>query len=1173
MKAAIEYAGVWLLCCLWSSAVCFYLDSAQMITQTGTFDVVNMAISKFDDTNTSYVVVGIDDSTMIDVYKLSQPNTGLPTFDLSQLYNPGRRRLQSAISVCTITSIVFHAATDKFLIAGRCPYGPPLGMPYLYAMAGYSSPNVLFSYTDYFIPDSLGIVLISHIEPLPNGKLVTLPQLVVFYFDDVSSLPKYTADFSPVSPQQYDYLACIDNDNCMAGTMNSLDLTLFNPTNLPTIPPPLITIDPSPPALQLVGITAFKITQVYFVALSDGTYRLYDKQGQLMVSSSNTIFGLPQSANIKYTQVQSSQIYGKDAILVAGSYDVVPGTSWMTFVAGLTVFSNSTTNIELEIAFSQNTSAVSAGVVKKLAFHYDSKIVVTTNDNSRVSINAYTKLNCDPSCLTCASVSADKCYTCQPNYIWHDGGTSIKRTAYNQIGSCLGMCEQGYKLVYGACTMQVVIKSDMNKQKSNIVDVSILATVEQPANISMYPNLLTNIKQRMPGSLVFYDLELNQVEQVTASYNIFTTNGYIIMDAKLKEPLNGHEYRLNWILPELVIFSSDNTSFVMDVFDMSFKYRNPYATPKELDKEKKQGSAVGAMIAVMAAKSEAFQETFIMLAAADPTGLSIGFAQILRIIGRMVYFNVYFGDRYSAFLDSIEKYALTRYSKDKNALVRISKGSTGKLSTQGVEANFFTLHWKLALYMFGWILRLASCMCNHFDLKVGRVGLIIIFFVPRINLILLNLVLMDIAFHGTHSALHFTLISSNIVAYIFLTLLVADLLLLFSWILNDSAWHLGLQRLTRGMKKPEATIVDQDSSVDRNIISSKIETSIKETRLLGNSALEMIGQSNENDTSKKPTNKKQIDYRASYRFVASGIHQITLLSGSLRFDSKVFDCKISRSLFLVHCTRVFAYQSFIAASQQQTSLVALVMILLEFGKMTLVIYVQWKIKPFRNFFFRAAELSPSFCLLILLCLILSLPRSKYESPIADGTQTFGIAMVFIAVLLEYVCFIGQISCLVAGLIKARLQNKKSKNDKKSTKVKTERFDWYVRYVMPVAAFNTGKSVVGHEQALSRPRMLVNDSNMELRSPNHTNGNISSVAIQDSTANRQDDEILAGVNGSTINRTSSAFLNGKFRPHKLVSRSLLNAAFGRRLHSNVISPSIGELPSMNNTTPAQNSVIH
>ena len=1208
MKAIIWSAVVWLLSSLWTSAGCFLINDTYRNTNETYTDVTAMAVSKYDNTsNCSYMVVGVNNGSLL-VYRMTQSEAeaGLPLFNLIYPYQVvvpynGPYRLLQGASVCTITSTIYHIMTDKFLIAIKCvdpSFGGPISGLYLHTMADYSSNSINFAYNTNVNLRSYGTGIgpITRIVPLPNGKVITCPNLAIFYLNQGNRT--FSVDKILLPLVSFDCLACIDNDNCMAGNRDSKSLSIFNPSSTLINYTAQIQLSSS-----VVGISMFNTTQVYFVALSDGTYNLYNMLGQLMVSSPNTIFGLPQDSSIVYAQLQSAEINGKDAILVSGTYlESMFAEIYIAFMAGLTVLSTDNNKIEIDIAFSYNTTSDTPDVFQNIGYSNDSKFIATCAPSPLTRINAYTKLNCDPSCLTCASVSADKCYTCQPNYIWHDGGIIFKRTKYSQVGRCIDSCPQGYSLINGTCskhpelpattqpelaaTTQVVLKAGMNEHKSTTVDISILAIVEQPANISMYPNLLTNIKQRMPGSLVFYDLEKNQVEQVAANYYTFTTKGYIIMDVKLKEPLNGHEYMLNWILRESVTFTADQTSFAMDVFNMSFKYTNPSATPRELENVNQQGSAIGRMIGLAPIKSAAIQETINAPAAADPTGLSIRFAQILRIVGRMVYFNVYFGDRLSAFLDSIEKYALTRYSIDKNELVRISKGWMGKLSTRGVEANFFSLHWKLILYALGWVFRLASGMCNHFQLKVRRVGLIAIFYVPCINLFLLNLFLMDFAFHGTHSALHFTFLASTTIAYIFLTLLVADLLLLFNWIFNDSAWHLGLQRLTRGMQKPEALSVNQDNSVDSSFITSnvsKVETSKNGNRSLENSVVDIAGHSNENDPSKNPINNKQIDYPASYRYATSGIHQIRMLSGSLRLDAKVFDCKLSRSLFIVHCTRIFAYQSFIAAGQQLTDLVASILLLTELARTTLVVYIQRKTKPFRNFFYLTAELTQSICLIVLLALILSLPRSKYESHVGDGIQTLGIAIVFIAVLLEYICLIGQILCLVVRKIKARQQKNKSKRDKglkddqkqKISKIKTGRFDWYVRYVMLVAASKTGKSGVGQEQALalSRPRMLVNDANKRAKLSNNRNANISGVPIQDSIVNEEDDGRSIKVIGSGINRISSAILNCKHRLQIPVSRSLLNSVYRGRYRSYVISPTIRAPPSMNNATPVQDPAVH
>ena len=193
------------------------------------------------------------------------------------------------------------------------------------------------------------------------------------------------------------------------------------------------------------------------------------------------------------------------------------------------------------------------------------------------------------------------------------------------------------------------------------------------------------------------------------------------------------------------------------------------------------------MVAIIPAESASVQEMVFIAAAVDPTGTATRFAQITRIIGRIYYFNVYFGDRLSEFLKSIEKNSQTRYSKDSSQLVRTSVGFRGKLTTRNVLADFSTLHWKLILYTIGWILKGVSILFRHLEVKAGRIGLNLLFYVPRIQLVLLNMVLIDFAFHGTHSALHFSLQPSVTFAYIFLSMFVADLLSMLTWVFCDSA--------------------------------------------------------------------------------------------------------------------------------------------------------------------------------------------------------------------------------------------------------------------------------------------------------------------------------------------------------------------------------------------------
>ena len=352
MKVSIGSAVVWLLSSLWVSAGCFLINDASKNTTTALNDVTAMAVSMYDNTsNCSYMVVGGNSGSLLEVYRMTQSEAGLPLFNMTYPYaisvSISLRVLQTVASVCTITSTIYHNATDKFLIAIKCTGSPDRS--YLHTLMDYLLDKVNFNYADSELT-SFGIGPITRIVPLPNGKVITCPGLVIFNFNQgnqtfyVESIPAFQSAFG--------YLACIDNDNCMAGTMSSTDLALFNPSDTSfTIMTPQYQL-----LLPLVGLSVFNTTQVYFVALSDGTYNLFSRQGQLMVSSSNRIFGLPQAANIVNAHLQSTQINGKDAILVGGAYKyMVSGTNSIAFVAGLTVLSIDNNNIEIDIAFSYNT--------------------------------------------------------------------------------------------------------------------------------------------------------------------------------------------------------------------------------------------------------------------------------------------------------------------------------------------------------------------------------------------------------------------------------------------------------------------------------------------------------------------------------------------------------------------------------------------------------------------------------------------------------------------------------------------------------------------------------------------------------------------------------------------------------------------------------------------------
>ena len=154
MKVTSGSVVVRLLCCLWASARCFYIDWGSMVNNTRLLDVSTMAVSKYDNaSNSSYMVIGVNGGQYLEVFRVEQSTSGLPSFYL--LWPPSMpppsppppdafRRVLVVTSVCTITSTIYEMINDVFLIAINCAGTP--NKSYLHTMVNYKS-SITFDYT------------------------------------------------------------------------------------------------------------------------------------------------------------------------------------------------------------------------------------------------------------------------------------------------------------------------------------------------------------------------------------------------------------------------------------------------------------------------------------------------------------------------------------------------------------------------------------------------------------------------------------------------------------------------------------------------------------------------------------------------------------------------------------------------------------------------------------------------------------------------------------------------------------------------------------------------------------------------------------------------------------------------------------------------------------------
>ena len=109
-----------------------------------------------------------------------------------------------------------------------------------------------------------------------------------------------------------------------------------------------------------------------------------------------------------------------------------------------------------------------------------------------------------------------------------------------------------------------------------------------------------------------------------------------------------------------------------------FSYNATYATgfdPGELKSAAATGQMASAFMGQVPIKSDASTEIIGMAASADPTGVITRFSQILKISSKLLYINIKYGRKLTAFLESTEAFAGSLKEPSTEPLVRKSTGT------------------------------------------------------------------------------------------------------------------------------------------------------------------------------------------------------------------------------------------------------------------------------------------------------------------------------------------------------------------------------------------------------------------------------------------------------------------------------------------------------------------
>jgi hypothetical protein len=410
-------------------------------------------------------------------------------------------------------------------------------------------------------------------------------------------------------------------------------------------------------------------------------------------------------------------------------------------------------------------------------------------------------------------------------------------------------------------------------------------------------------------------------------------------------------------------------------------------------------------------------EIILLITNADPTGLFTQFTQILKLLNRLYFININYGNIAELFFLQIEKAGGTQRqgTQDPDARQRVWRG---KLSKKDVLGNYPRVFYvRIIVYFTLWLLRLASRFLVELELRAPKLILIIIFYLPRVHLIVFNYVLMDALFYGSRSMLQFELpIWNYAVTCLCFVLASADIINLLKGLFLKQA--IKGQKLQQKQLQSQLKKIDNQGDLDNNGLkhfSTRLEPPQKEAKCTIITPVKVSDNGAKNRSlydricckgrkgEEAACGKRNIDYRETYRNIdLSNTHLLHFLTAPLSDVNSLAKSSVFSLVIIIiplRYLRILCYNVLIVSTQLVPSVCLACLILVEVIAVVTCSITQWKYKGFKSTMVYLIETLPSFFLLsFLICSSFSLSTT---SP-SEGLQNMTIYSYISTLCAEYI---------------------------------------------------------------------------------------------------------------------------------------------------------------------------
>ena len=230
-------------------------------------------------------------------------------------------------------------------------------------------------------------------------------------------------------------------------------------------------------------------------------------------------------------------------------------------------------------------------------------------------------------------------------------------------------------------------------------------------------------------------------------------------------------------------------------------------------------------------------------------------------------------------------------------------------------------------------------------------------------------------------------------------------------------------------------IILDDSIWSRTFESKRKESLLQDPRQTSNDSLNKDSsdaQANQTVDAVKNEHSKMvtvIDYEATYQEIELCVHQVEILSASLRLERRVYQSQASRCSFLMHILRINLFQCLVVACQYANSLVLASLLAVETAKVATTVLLYIKLRHLKNLLLLVMEVLNSLFLGVFMLICLWVNLSEHTA--GDAYQTAAIYTIITSCVCEYLLLISYIAITVFNAVKNRKKANKQSGAKKT----------------------------------------------------------------------------------------------------------------------------------------------